>query len=97
MGGSLRIAADADAATAVAQLDRIQGLLDLAASLIPNGRTEDAIRAAAGEFILDGLYTSRRIDRSEEAGYTSRPRAARQERREEPGDFGAPDIETAYN
>ena len=97
MGGSLRIAADADAATVVAQLDRIQGLLDLAASLIPDGRAEEAIRAAAGEFILDGLYSRRRIDRGEEAGYTSRPRAARQERREKPGDFGAPDIDTAYN
>ena len=97
MGGSLRIAADADAATVVAQLDRIQGLLDLAASLIPDGRAEDAIRAAAGEFILDGLYARRRIDRGEEAGYTSRPRAARQERREKPGEFGAPDIDTAYN
>lgn len=96
MGGSLRITA-ADAATVVAQLDRIQGLLDLAASLIPDGRAGDAIRAAADEFILDGLYARRRIDRSEETGYTSRPRAARQERREEPGDFGAPDIETAYN
>ncbi len=96
VGGSLRTAADADAATVVAQLDRIQGLLDLAASLIPNGRAEDAIRAAADEFILDGLY-ARRIDRSEETGYTSRPRAARQERREEPGDFGAQDIDTAYN
>lgn len=97
MGGSLRIGADASAATVVEQLDRIQGLMDLAAPLIPDGRGENAIRAAAGEFILDGLYARRRIDRSEEVGYTRRPRAGCEERREESGGFDAPDIDTAYN
>jgi magnesium chelatase subunit I len=30
----------------------------------------DAVRASAAEFILEGLYAHRRIDRSEERGFT---------------------------
>ncbi len=97
MGGSLRIGVDASAATVVEQLDGIQGLSALAATLLPNGREENEIRAAAGEFILDGLYAQRRIDRSEEAGYARKPRAAREKRRAAPGGFGVPDIDTTYN
>ncbi len=97
MGGNLRIGDDESAATVVEQLGRIQGLMDLAAALIPDGRDENEIRAAAGEFILDGLYAHRRIGRSEEVGYTRRPRADRGKSREAPGDFGVPDIDTTYN
>ncbi len=97
MGGSLRIGADASAAKVVEQLDTIQGLLDLADALIPNGREENEIRAAAGEFILDGLYAHRRIGRNEEVGYTRNPRAEQEKRREDAGGFGVPDIDTTYN
>ncbi len=97
MGGNLRIGADESAGTVVEQLDRIQGLPALAAALIPNGRNENEIRAAAGEFILDGLYAHRRISRNEEVGYTRKPHAGQEKRREAPGDFGAPDIDTTYN
>ena len=31
----------------------------------------DAIRAAAGEFILEGLYAHRRISRNEELGFAA--------------------------
>jgi magnesium chelatase subunit I len=39
----------------------------------------DAVRAAAAEFILEGLYAHRRISRNEEIGYTA------EVRRREPG------------
>jgi magnesium chelatase subunit I len=39
----------------------------------------DAVRAAAAEFILEGLYAHRRISRSEERGF------AAEEKRREPG------------
>jgi magnesium chelatase subunit I len=40
----------------------------------------DAVRAAAAEFILEGLYAHRRISRSEERGF-----AAEEKRREAAG------------
>ncbi len=40
----------------------------------------DAVRAAAAEFILEGLYAHRRISRSEERGF-----AAEEKRREQQG------------
>jgi magnesium chelatase subunit I len=40
----------------------------------------DAVRAAAAEFILEGLYAHRRISRSEERGF-----AAEEKRREQAG------------
>jgi len=43
----------------------------------------DALRASAAEFILEGLYAHRRINRNEEAGFMAEPR-----RREQPGDDG---------
>ncbi len=34
----------------------------------------DAVRASAGEFILEGLYAHRRISRSEERGFAAEER-----------------------
>jgi magnesium chelatase subunit I len=34
----------------------------------------DAIRAAAAEFVLEGLYAHRRISRNEEVGFLAEPR-----------------------
>jgi magnesium chelatase subunit I len=41
----------------------------------------DAVRAAAAEFVLEGLYAHRRIARNEEVGFTAEPR-----RREPPNE-----------
>jgi len=56
----------------------------------------DAVRAAAAEFILEGLYAHRRISRSEERGF-----AAGEERREPPREEGQapprPNVRKQYN
>ena len=48
----------------------------------------DAVRAAAGEFILEGLYAHRRISRSLERGFITeeRKRPVRQEPEADPID-----------
>ena len=42
----------------------------------------DAVRAAAAEFILEGLYAHRRISRNEERGFTAEEKPPRRD----PGD-----------
>ncbi len=97
MGGNLQIGIDEDAATVVQHLGKIQGLMDLAADLIPNERDKNEVRAAVGEFILDGLYAHRRISRNEEVGFTRTPHAPKKKRREASDEFGVPDIDQTYN
>jgi magnesium chelatase subunit I len=60
-------------------LGSIQGLMDKVRNLGLSTGEPDAVRAAAAEFILEGLYAHRRISRSEERGF-----AAEEKRREPP-------------
>jgi magnesium chelatase subunit I len=67
----------APAAEALAQLRRIQGLLDHLERLGLNSKADAALKASAAEFILEGLWAHRRISRNEERGYHSeRPKPA---------------------
>jgi magnesium chelatase subunit I len=66
LGGSLRLGADVDSAGLVEQLNTIQGLMEKTRALGLTANEPDAVRASAGEFILEGLYAHRRISRSEE-------------------------------
>jgi magnesium chelatase subunit I len=63
----------------VQQLSGIQGLMEKTKQLGLSASEPDAVRAAAGEFILEGLYAHKRISRNEEAGFTAGER-----RREQP-------------
>ncbi|HEX4074547.1 MAG TPA: hypothetical protein VHX49_04015 [Candidatus Acidoferrales bacterium] len=81
LGGSLRLEETVPAATMVADLGKIQGLLEKTKKLGLGVSEPDAVRAGAAEFILEGLYAHRRISRSEEAGFTAEVR-----RREAPTD-----------
>jgi magnesium chelatase subunit I len=81
LGGSLRLDESSPAAKMVAELGKIQGLLEKTKKLGLGASEPDAIRAGAAEFILEGLYAHRRISRSEEAGFTAEVR-----RREAPAD-----------
>jgi magnesium chelatase subunit I len=65
----------------VSELAKIQGLLERTKKLGLGASEPDAVRAAAGEFILEGLYSHRRISRNEEIGY-----AAETRRKEQPAD-----------
>jgi magnesium chelatase subunit I len=78
MGGNLKLDENTTSAEMVMELSGIQGLLEKTKRLGLGASEPDAVRAAAGEFILEGLYAHRRISRSEEAGFT-----AEQKRREQ--------------
>ncbi len=88
LGGSLRLDENMSASEVIEQLSRIQDLLSLTRKLGLNGDESDAMRASAGEFILEGLYAHRRISRNEELEFVAGERHSREERmrdeREEP-------------
>jgi magnesium chelatase subunit I len=65
LGGSVRLDESVSAEQMVRQLGAIQGLLEKTGELGLGSNEEDAVRAAAAEFILEGLYAHRRISRSE--------------------------------
>jgi magnesium chelatase subunit I len=76
MGGELKLPEGATAAEELAALRRIQGLLEHVETLGASDR-DAPLAAAAGEFILEGLWAHKRISRSEERGYfAERPKPA---------------------
>jgi magnesium chelatase subunit I len=81
LGGTLKLDETVASGQMVKELGKIQGLLEKTKALGLAASEPDAVRAAAGEFILEGLYAHRRISRNEEIGYT-----AEQRRREPPTD-----------
>src|SRR4051794_21470069 len=77
LGGSLKLDENVDAAGMVRQLGGIQGLMEKTKALGVTHNEPDAVRAAAAEFVLEGLHAHRRISRNEERGF-----AAEEKRRE---------------
>ncbi|MFN3324152.1 MAG: magnesium chelatase [Bryobacteraceae bacterium] len=71
LGGSLKLDESVNSAAIVKQLSAIQGLMEKTAALGVKSNEPDAVRAAAAEFILEGLYAHRRISRSEERGFVA--------------------------
>ncbi len=71
LGGTLKFDEVMPAAQIVAGLGQVQGLLQKVKHLGLSENESDAARAAAGEFILEGLYALRRISRSEELGFSA--------------------------
>lgn len=71
LGGAIRLDESVSSAEMIAQLNTIQGLMEKAGKLGLTANEEDAIRAAAGEFVLEGLYAQKRISRSEEREFTA--------------------------
>ena len=83
MGGELKLPETASAAEELSALRGIQGLLDHVKALDANP-SDAPLAAAAGEFILEGLWAQKRISRNEERGYyAERPKPV--EQREPPG------------
>ncbi|HWE48602.1 MAG TPA: hypothetical protein VG273_02370, partial [Bryobacteraceae bacterium] len=74
LGGNLKLGEDADSAEMVKQLDSIQGLMEKTRALGLTANEPDALRASAGEFILEGLHANRKISRSEERGFGAEER-----------------------
>jgi magnesium chelatase subunit I len=71
LGGSIRLDESIESASMVSQLDGIQGLMEKAAKVGLSDNEADAVRASAAEFLLEGLYSHRRISRSEEREFTA--------------------------
>src|SRR5579864_4862143 len=94
LGGSLKLDENVDSATMVKQLNGIQGLMEKTKALGMGANEPDAVRAAAAEFVLEGLYAHRRISRSEERGF------AAEEKKREPREEGKgerPNFRRQYN
>jgi magnesium chelatase subunit I len=80
LGGSLRLDENMPADKIVEQLGRIQDLLPSTRKLGLKDGENDAMRASAGEFILEGLYAHRRISRNEDLEFVAGERVPREER-----------------
>jgi magnesium chelatase subunit I len=74
LGGSLKLGEDVPAGEVVKQLNSIQGLMEKTRALGLTANEPAAVRASAGEFILEGLYAQRKISRSEERGFAAEER-----------------------
>jgi len=85
LGGSLKLDESADSKTMVQELGGIQGLMEKTKALGLTANEPDAVRAAAAEFILEGLYAHRRISRNEERGFTA------EEKKREPREEAKPE------
>ena len=94
LGGTLKLDENVDSAGMVRQLSGIQGLMEKTKALGLSSNEPDAVRAAAAEFVLEGLYAHRRISRSEERGF------AAEEKKREPREEGKgerPNLRRQYN
>jgi magnesium chelatase subunit I len=69
MGGELMIPTYATSEEALGLLRQIQGLLEFVDRLGVSPKSGAAHVSAAGEFILEGLWSHKRISRSEERGF----------------------------
>jgi magnesium chelatase subunit I len=75
-GGSVKLEESMDSAALLTQLQSVEGLLEKTRYLGLSESEPDALRASAGEFILEGLYALRRIGRDEELGFRGESRAS---------------------
>ena len=73
-GGELKIPAHASNAEILAQLKKIPGLFDNLELLSVRPKDDAALQASAAEFILEGLWAHKRVNRSEERGYFAEAR-----------------------
>jgi magnesium chelatase subunit I len=69
MGGEMKVPEAAPAAEHLSALRGIQGLMENVGRLGVQNKSDAPLAAAAGEFILEGLWAHKRISRSEERGF----------------------------
>jgi magnesium chelatase subunit I len=69
IGGELKIPANASSAEMLAQLKKIEGLFEHLKTIGVGPKDDAAAQTSAAEFILEGLWAHKRINRSEERGF----------------------------
>jgi len=74
IGGELKVPANAASGELLSQLKKIQGLFEHLETLGVHSKDDAAIQASAAEFILDGLWAHKRVNRSEERGFFAETR-----------------------
>jgi len=84
LGGTLKLDEEVGSGEIARQLNAIQGLMEKTQALGLTSNEPDAVRASAGEFILEGLHAHRRISRSEERGFAAEERKRAAEPDENP-------------
>jgi magnesium chelatase subunit I len=87
LGGELKVPAQASSQELLTQLKKIPGVLEHVDILGVRPKDDPSAVTSAAEFILEGLWSHKRINRSEERGYFADPRKAPEPRdpREGPG------------
>jgi len=75
MGGNLKFSDTESAASVLSQMEHVQGLLEKTEALGAATSSSSGMRAAAGEMILEGLYATDKITRSEERGFCAPERS----------------------
>ena len=80
IGGELKVAANASSAEVLGQLKKIQGLFEHLETLGVRSKDDAALQTSAAEFILEGLWAQKRINRSEERGFFAEARKANEPR-----------------
>ncbi len=81
-GGELKVPANASSADLLTQLKKIPCLFESLEPLNVRSKDDAAIQASAAEFILEGLWAHKRVNRSEERGYFADARKTPPEPRE---------------
>ncbi len=71
IGGTLQIDDRASAAEVLALTSEVQGLHAVAERAVPKGLSSEAALASAVDFVLEGLYATKKISRSEERTYSA--------------------------
>jgi magnesium chelatase subunit I len=84
LGGSLKVDENASSAAMMQHLSSIQGLMEKLSVFHLGPKDPPAVRAAAAEFVLEGLHAHRRINRNEERGYMAEERKRDSHGGEEP-------------
>jgi magnesium chelatase subunit I len=74
IGGELKVPANAASSELLGQLKKIQGLFEHLETLGVRSKDDAAIQSSAAEFILEGLWAHKRVNRSEERGFFAETR-----------------------
>lgn len=85
LGGNIKMQEDQPAATMLAELQQVQGLLETLAPLGIGAQDAPERIVSAAEFLLEGMVAHRRISRSEERGFVGPEKYAHYGERAERG------------